>query len=90
MSGILCAGQEGTRKYDGETGDDRAYGLETAAMTRIDERQLEVAGMRVQNAFYGSDKDKIRNEHIGGIYKVNMFGQVRQSNAEVRSMWGVR
>ena len=57
------------------------YGLETAAMTRRQEKQLEVAEMRMLRFSLGvTRKDKIRNEFIRGTLKVDRIGQkVRQS-----------
>ena len=40
------------------------YGMETAAMTKKQERQLEVAEKRMPRYFLGvTRKDRIRNEH---------------------------
>ena len=57
------------------------YGLATAAMTKIHERQLEVAAMGMVMFSLGvTRKDKIRKAHIGGTLKVYRFGEkVRQS-----------
>ena len=50
-------------------------------MTKRQERQLDVAGMRMLRFSLGvTRKDKTMNERIGGPLKVARFGQkVRQS-----------
>ena len=54
------------------------YGWETAAIIKRQERQREVVEMRMLTFFPGvTRKDKIRNEHIRRILKVDSRSQVK-------------
>ena len=52
------------------------YGLETVPLTRKQEMELEVAGLRTLQFSLGVTRlDRIRNEYIRGTAHVGRFGE---------------
>ena len=61
------------------------YGLETAALTKKQEAELEVAELRMLRFALGVTRmDKVRDEHIRGTAHVRRF---REKVREARLKW---
>ena len=61
------------------------YGLETVALTKRQEAEMEVAEMKMLRDSSGLTRmDKIRNEYIGGTAQVGRFGE---KTREARLRW---
>ena len=59
------------------------YGLETVAVTKKQIEEMEVAEMKMLRFVMGVTKDKIRNEHIRSIVKVERLG-MKMRNGRLR------
>ena len=61
------------------------YGLETVALTKRQETELEVAELKMLSFSLGVTRmDKIRNEYIRGTAQVGRFGETER---EARLRW---
>ena len=61
------------------------YGLETVALTKRQEAEMEVAELKMLRFSLGVTRmDKIRNEYIGGTAQVGRFGE---KTREARLRW---
>ena len=61
------------------------YGLETVALTKRQEAEMEVAELKMLRFSLGVTRmDKIRNEYIGGTAQVGRFGE---KTREARLTW---
>ena len=89
MSGVLCGRRVPARMkwkvYRGAVRPAMLYGLETVALTKRQEAEMEVAELKMLRFSLGVTRmDKIRNEYIRGIAQVGRFGE---KTREARLRW---
>ena len=64
------------------------YGLETVALTKRQEAELEVAELKMLRFSLGVTRmDKIRNEYFRGTAQVGKFGEKTQSRGKTEAVW---
>ena len=81
MSEVICD----RRVPDRVKGKVILYGLETVALTKKQETEMEVAELKMLRFSLGVTRmDKIRNEYIRGTVQVGRFGE---KTREARPRW---
>ena len=80
MSGVICDRQIPARVkgkvYNVAVRPAMLYGLETVALTKRQEAEMEVAELKMLRLSLGvTIMDKIRNEYIRGTAQVGQFGE---------------
>ena len=89
MSGVICDRRVSARVkgkvYRVAVRPAILYGLETVALTKRQEAEMEVAGLKMLRFSLGVTRmDKIRNEYIRGTAQVGRFGE---KTREARLRW---
>ena len=89
MSGVICDRRVPARVkgkvYKVAVRPAMLYGLETVALTKRQEAEMEVAELKMLRFSLGvTRKDKIRNEYIRGTAQVGKFGE---KTREARLRW---
>ena len=89
MSGVICDRRVPARVkgkvYKVEVRPAMLYGLETVALTKRQEAEMEVAELKMLRFSLGVTRmDKIRNEYIRGTAQVGKFGE---KTREARLRW---
>ena len=89
MSGVICDRRVPARVkwkvYKVAVRPAMLYGLETVALTKIQEAEMEVAELKMLRFSLGVTRmDKIRNEHIRGTAQVGQFGE---KTRDARQRW---
>ena len=89
MSGVICDRRVPARvkgkMYKVAVRPAMLYGLETVALTKRQEAEMEVAELKMLRFSLGVTRmDKIRNEYIRGTAQVGMFGE---KTREARLRW---
>ena len=90
MSGVICDRRVPARVkgkvYKVTVRPAILYGLETVALTKRQEAEMEVAELKMLRFSLGvTRKDKIRNEYIRGTAQVRRFGE-KTREARLRCM----
>ena len=80
MSGVICdrrvPAREKAKVYNMAVRPAMVNGLETVALTKIQEAEMEVAEVKMLRFSLGvTIMDKIRNEYIRGTAQVGRFGE---------------
>ena len=80
MSGVICdrrvPAREKAKVYKVAVRPTMLYGLETVALTKRQEAEMEVAEVKMLRLSLGVTRmDKIRNEYIIGTAQVGRFGE---------------
>ena len=80
MSGVICERRVPARVkgkvYKVAVRPAMLYGLETVALTKRQEAEMEVAELKMLRFSLGvTSMDKIRNEYIRGTAQVGKFGE---------------
>ena len=91
MSGVICDRRVPARvkgkMYKVAVIPSLSYGLETVALTKRQEAEMEVAELKMLRCSLGVTRtDKIRNEYIRGTALVGRFGE---KTYEARLRWYV-
>ena len=89
MSGVICDRTVPARVkgkvYKVAVRPAKLYGLETVALTKRQEAEMEVAELKMLRFSLGVTRiDKIRNEYIRGTAQVGKFGE---KTREARLRW---
>ena len=89
MSGVICDRRVSSRVkgkvYRVAVRPAMLYGLETVALTKRQEAEMEVAELKMLRFSLGVTRmDKIRNEYIRGTAQVGRFGE---KTRDARLMW---
>ena len=89
MSGVICDRRVPSRVkgkvYRVAVRPAMLYGLETVALTKRQEAEMEVAELKMLRFLLGVTRmDKIRNEYIRGTVQVGRFGE---KTREARLKW---
>ena len=92
VSGVICDKRLPARvkgkMYSSMVRPAMVYGLETVAVTRKQVKEMEVAEMkRLRFAMVVTRKDKIRNEYIRSIVKVERLGMKMRERGQTEVVW---